>query len=488
MGDTTEPNVLSLLVQIDSLGKSLSPGSKQDADTRKKLRLAARDLSRAMEEPSDTAERVYFSVRNPFRLILFNLTRANAIANTDDLIRQFMEEAFIRIAIDLDVFRILVKSGKPQTLDDLIKATGADGVLLARLLRSLGAVGAVGEIGEAGEEAYIPTKVTRTFLIPRLAAGVKFCFDVLSPNWNKLPAFLKETHYRNPTDFMNAAFHKAHNTTLHFMNFLATRPDFQRSFHVYMSGLDQGQTDWLDFFPVEEEIGKGARQDPESIIFVDIRGGMGRECLALKKRYPRLPGRFINQDLPQFLSDQTLDGVESMAYNLFNPQPLKDAQVYYLRDILHNWNNRFCHKILENIRAAMDPSYSKVLINQWVVPTQRVSLLMIHQDFNMMATSSTMERTEQQTRELLNGAGLRIVKIWRPDDVERTQTIKPFIAEMIIFSELRDADKPTRKLSNEIRRLTSEASTRTASNSAEYVSPKGMTYGFSPLMMKPDKA
>ena len=90
-----------------------------------------------------------------------------------------------------------------------------------------------------------------------------------------------------------------------------------------MSGLDQGQTDWLDFFPVEEEIGKGARQDPESIIFVDIRGGMGRECLALKKRYPRLPGRFINQDLPQFLSDQTLDGVESMAYNLFNPQPLK---------------------------------------------------------------------------------------------------------------------------------------------------------------------
>lgn len=66
----------------------------------------------------------------------------------------------------------------------------------------------------------------------------------------------------------------------------------------------------------------------------------------------------------------------------------------------------------------MDPSYSKVLINQWVVPTQRVSLLMTHQDFNMMATSSSMERTEQQTRELLERAGLRIVKIWRPDDVE----------------------------------------------------------------------
>lgn len=48
-----------------------------------------------------------------------------------------MEEAFIRIAIDLDVFRILVKSGKPQTLDHLIKATGADGVLLGVLSASL---------------------------------------------------------------------------------------------------------------------------------------------------------------------------------------------------------------------------------------------------------------------------------------------------------------------------------------------------------------
>ena len=41
-----------------------------------------------------------------------------------------MEEVSIRIAIDLDLFNILVKSGKPQTLEDLIKATGVDGTLL----------------------------------------------------------------------------------------------------------------------------------------------------------------------------------------------------------------------------------------------------------------------------------------------------------------------------------------------------------------------
>lgn len=46
----------------------------------------------------------------------------------------------------------------------------------ARLLRSLGAVGAVGEVGEVGKEAYVPTKVTRTFVIPPLAAGVEFWY------------------------------------------------------------------------------------------------------------------------------------------------------------------------------------------------------------------------------------------------------------------------------------------------------------------------
>ena len=73
MGDTTESNVSALLVQIDNLGKSLSTSSKQDAKARKKLRLAARDLSRAMEEPGDIVERVCYSVRNAFLLCRFDL-------------------------------------------------------------------------------------------------------------------------------------------------------------------------------------------------------------------------------------------------------------------------------------------------------------------------------------------------------------------------------------------------------------------------------
>ena len=68
MGDTVDPDLSSLLSQIDNLGKSLSPCCKQDAEARKKSHPAARDLNRAMEEPGNIVERVCYSVRNSFSL------------------------------------------------------------------------------------------------------------------------------------------------------------------------------------------------------------------------------------------------------------------------------------------------------------------------------------------------------------------------------------------------------------------------------------
>ena len=66
----------------------------------------------------------------------------------------------------------------------------------------------------------------------------------------------------------------------------------------------------------------------------------------------------------------------------------------------------------------MDPSYSKVLINQWVVPAQHATSFMTHMDLNMMASLSAMERTEPQMHALLEGASLKIARIWKPDDAE----------------------------------------------------------------------
>lgn len=89
-----------------------------------------------------------------------------------------------------------------------------------------------------------------------------------------------------------------------------------------------------------------------------------------------------------------------------------------MRSILHDWSDQKCHEILENIAAAMKPGYSKLLLNEWVLPDMGVPLYPALLDINMMALLSGMERTKTQWKELLSSVGLTIVKFWEigPED------------------------------------------------------------------------
>ena len=56
-----DPDASAALAEVIDLGTfDASP----DAEARKKLRIAARKLSRALEEPGDVVERVCYQVRN----------------------------------------------------------------------------------------------------------------------------------------------------------------------------------------------------------------------------------------------------------------------------------------------------------------------------------------------------------------------------------------------------------------------------------------
>ena len=60
----------------------------------------------------------------------------------------------------------------------------------------------------------------------------------------------------------------------------------------------------------------------------------------------------------------------------------------------------------------MTPGYSKILINELVIPDENASTFMTRSDFSMMALVSAMERSEAQWRELLGSVGLKITDIW----------------------------------------------------------------------------
>lgn len=62
----------------------------------------------------------------------------------------------------------------------------------------------------------------------------------------------------------------------------------------------------------------------DRVVFVDVGGGNGQQCVAFKETFPNVTGRVILQDLPAVIAEAKLpEGIEAMKYDFFTPQPIK---------------------------------------------------------------------------------------------------------------------------------------------------------------------
>lgn len=95
---------------------------------------------------------------------------------------------------------------------------------------------------------------------------------------------------------------------------------------------------------------------------------------------------------------------------------LVGPKVFLIRQVLHDWPDRECKRILEHLAAAMNAGYSKVLINEFLVPDVGASDFITAIGLVMMGMSGGMERTKSQWSNLLASTGLRIEKIWTLND------------------------------------------------------------------------
>ena len=83
-----------------------------------------------------------------------------------------------------------------------------------------------------------------------------------------------------------------------------------------------------------------------------------------------------------------------------------------MHSVLHDWTDERCRIILQQLIPAMEKGYSKILINENVVPDVGASWKITSLDWFMMALAASSERTEAQWRDLLRSVGLRISGIW----------------------------------------------------------------------------
>ena len=149
-------------------------------------------------------------------------------------------------------------------------------------------------------------------------------FDSFGPAFQALPDFLKETKYADITENTNTPLQKAWNTTEPAFIWVQTKPENFAHFNRWMAAQRHGMPTWLDVYPVEE---MARRRGPKEPLFVDMGGGLGHQCIALRERFPRLKGRVILQDIPQTLTHAIRDDrVEIMEQDFFHPQPIKGKQ------------------------------------------------------------------------------------------------------------------------------------------------------------------
>ncbi|KAH8766420.1 S-adenosyl-L-methionine-dependent methyltransferase [Hyaloscypha sp. PMI_1271] len=384
----TEPTRLETLLQRVALQ---AKGGVEDGVTDKLAREALlnslRQLTIALESPEDVVNRVVF----------FPSTYMCA-----------------RVAIDLKLFDIIAESKGAITSTELANKTGVEEQLLVRILRGITFAGLA---TEAGEQLYEANATTHHVKIPSVQAGkIHFYDQGLKSVW-AMPEYFKSNGYKLPSNAESGPFQFAFDTPLETYSYWATKPEVADNFNTFMAGklnaTSTGQS-WEEAYPVKENIMDGFDASISDALFVDIAGGRGHEVGQLKARFPDAPGRFILEDLAPVIDDiKELDSsIERIKYDFFGPQPIKGARTYFMANIMHNWPDEDCAKILKNVVQAMVKGYSRLLVSDDIVPETNCPLKVFGRDIGMLSLHSGSERSEKQWTALLEPVGLKVVKFW----------------------------------------------------------------------------
>lgn len=235
-----------------------------------------------------------------------------------------------------------------------------------------------------------------------------------------LPEFLRKTQYKECTDRNFTAYSDmaANPEHLSFFARCQAYPAFNESFGGHMAGWTKCKRHWTDIMDTRDLLDHAdLTQGP---LVVDIGGLHGADIARVLQKHPDLPaGSLVLQDLPEVIEvarTKKLDPrITTQAFDFFQPQPVRNSRAYFMHAVLHDWPDHAALEIFENLKPAMKRGYSKLLINEIVIPPTGASLFQAVLDVQMMTLLSALERTESHWRELLTRAGFTNLKIFHDD-------------------------------------------------------------------------
>lgn len=376
---------MSLSEKLAQVQKLVAAEEAGDKDAHANLLREIRELQLAAETPLETTSRLNF---------------------------QIVQNIAIRVAIENRFLHIIAENNESISASKIAKETSSDLLLTVRVLRVLTAIGLCDEVGN---QRYAANDNTRFKILPGSIAAEKHHFDLDFGMGGKLVEYMRGPGIQQFADEPDAItlFKYAHGTDVIF-GLLEKNAEQKQAFDDYMAArrIDD-MPQWFEIYPAAEKL-QDLQEGPDAKLMVDVGGGPGQELARFKERYPELPGRFVLQDLPLTLKriEKLPDGVETMEYDFFTPQPIKGSRLYFLRDVLHNWSDHKSAQILSRIVEAMDPEYSTLLIDDYVLPDTGADLRAAEMDILMWLHTAGLERTVSQWKALFDTVGLELIQIW----------------------------------------------------------------------------
>ncbi|KAI8944399.1 putative O-methyltransferase [Xylaria longipes] len=291
------------------------------------------------------------------------------------------------------------------TYKDLAASVGIQEAALCRILR----LGIAHRVFQELQPGIIAHSAASKLIADdqAMADWVSSCVNEMWPSAEKVvDALAKWPLAEEPNQ---TGFSIANNTTNSFYTELAKDHERARRFGSAMSFFTSGKgyslrhlTDGYSW----GAIGTGT--------VVDIGGSRGDAAFAIARQYPDI--HLIVQELPEVVAISKEEpglNVKFMVHDFFKEQPIKNAAVYMLRWILHNWPDKYCIQILNSLVPALKQG-SRVLIMDFVMPPPLVLPNLVDRklramDVTMLEIGNAKERNIDEWKDLIEQADRRFI-------------------------------------------------------------------------------
>jgi hypothetical protein len=335
--------------------------------------------------------RLVFAIIIALRNLLMRVWRRLAppeVTMFESILYGFLTVHLARTACQLGLPEHLVDG--PRSVEELARATGTQPMLLARFLRTLASHQI---LIEQGDLRYELAPLGRT-LLPGTPGSMRGAALTLGSRWI-------HACWHSLADTLRTGMNGveiAHGSTI--WKHLAAHPDEGRDFHDAMVNITA--TD-APAFARRVDFSRAKR-------VCDVGGGHGTVLVHVLAQNPHLEGVLF--DDPAVLAGArpvldawgVTDRVRLVGGDFFSSVPA-GCDVYFLRQIIHDWDDARAEKILRTIRAAMQPG-QRVLIYDM----QRSERVSQHPAFSldlmmMVVTDGGRERSVPEMQALLARCG-----------------------------------------------------------------------------------